>query len=90
MPRRRNKKSIRTVRPAPKSSFLSNFKLSALRFPAPRWHVIRQSAIGLAWLALASGIVLAWMLGVPQLQAFAAQRNSVDPRQITMHVRVTF
>jgi len=84
MTRRRKKKSIRTVRPKAKPRLFSNFKLSALRFAVPRWHIIRQSGLALAWLALASGVVLAWVLGVPQLQAFASQRNFVDPQNITI------
>ena len=38
-------------------------------------HVMRRSLIGLSWLAAVGACVSGWVLGVPRLQAFAAQQR---------------
>jgi hypothetical protein len=38
-------------------------------------RVLRQSMVGVAWLAAVAAVVGAWVLGVPRLQAFAAHER---------------
>jgi len=46
------------------------------------WHVMRQTCVGLAWVLAVGGIITAWAMGVPRLQAFASQRANVN--QVTV------
>jgi len=47
------------------------------------WHVMRQTFIGLAWVVAVGGVITAWAMGVPRLQAFASQRARVNQVTVT-------
>lgn len=48
------------------------------------WHVIRRSGAGIAWIACIGGLSAAWFFSVPRLQAYASQRESVDPHDVNI------
>lgn len=84
MSRRRKKKTRPAVVRKAKPRLLGRFKLNLKWLSLPGWPVIRKSTLAIAWLACIAALIIAWILGVPKLQAFASQRNFVDPHRITI------
>lgn len=68
----------------PRPHFRPRLKADLSWIKPPSRHILRQSAIGLSWLAAIGGLGCAWALGVPALEAFAATKHRVDPAEVTI------
>lgn len=57
------------------------WKLPALSLP--KWDAVRTTSVALGWVIAAGALVVAWVLGVPRLEAYASARRAPDQ----IHVR---
>lgn len=81
IPMARRRKS-RSSASRPRSG--SRFKLNLSWITIPDKHTLQRSGVGLAWVMVVAAVVIAWVLGVPKLQAFASQREFIDPHDVTI------
>ena len=78
------KRRARKTKTRPATRTKPHWRLRVPRLPALSWRVVRGSGIGLTWIAVTGGIVIAWIVGVPKLSAFAAQRHSVPAHDVVI------
>ena len=62
----------------------SRFKLGLSWFKSLDKHTWQRSSVGLLWLFTVTIVILAWILGVPRLEAFASNRELVSPHEVTI------